>query len=327
MATPTAELPVRARLQRALGLGHGSAADKAFRWGTGALAAGILLLAGVILWELWSGAQLALDEFGVGFLTSSEWDPVADHFGAWPFVVGTLLTSAVALLIALPVSLGIAILLSEYAPGWLRDPLSFLVELLAAIPSVVYGLWGLFVLAPVMRDVVIPGIETSPLGALPLFGDPLLGLSMLTASVVLAIMVIPIVAAISREVLLAVPVQQREAALALGMTRWEAVRHVTLAYGRAGIFGAAILGLGRALGETMAVTMLIGNRVEVSLDLFQPGYTMSAVIANEFAEAVTKIHVSALVLVGLVLFVMSLAVNVGARALVRKMKHSGGGAV
>jgi phosphate transport system permease protein len=247
-----------------------------------------------------------------------------DSFGALPFIAGTLLTSTLALLIAVPVSLGIAILLSEYAPAWLRDPLSFLVELLAAIPSVVYGLWGLFVLAPFMRDTVNPAIEASPLGQLPFFGSPGLGLSMLTASVVLAIMVVPIVAAISREVLLAVPGSQREAALALGLTRWEAVRHAVLSYGRAGIFGAAILGLGRALGETMAVTMLIGNQPRLTFDFFEAGYSMSAVIANEFAEAVTPVHVSSLVAVGLLLFLLSFIVNMGARLLVRRIKHAGG---
>jgi phosphate transport system permease protein len=297
------------------------------RWASGAAAAGLLLLALVILLELWDGAQPALRAFGFSFLTGSDWDPVLESYGALPFIVGTLLTSALALLIAVPVSIGIAVLLAEYAPSWLRDPLSFLVELLAAIPSVVYGLWGLFVLAPVVRDVFAPAIESSPLGLLPFFGSPALGLSMLTASVVLAIMVIPIVASISREVLLAVPVSQREAALALGLTRWEAVRHAVLGYGRAGIFGAAILGLGRALGETMAVTMLIGNQPRLTFDYFEPAYTMSAVIANEFAEAVTPMHVSALVAVGLVLFLLSLVVNVGARLLVRRMKHAGGGAV
>lgn len=301
-----------------------SASDRAFRWVTTGFAAGLLLLGAIILVELATGSELALGEFGFGFLTSSAWDPVNDQFGALPFIAGTLLTSALALLLAVPVALGIAILLAEYAPERLRDPLSFLVELLAAIPSVVYGLWGMFVLAPIMRDTVNPAIEASPLGALPIFGATLLGLNMLTASVVLAIMVIPIVAAISREVLLAVPGSQREAALALGLTRWEATRHAVLAYGRAGIFGAAILGLGRALGETMAVTMLIGNQPQLTFDFFQPAYSMSAVIANEFAEAVTPIHVSALVAVGLLLFLLSLVVNVAARVLVRRMKHAGG---
>jgi phosphate transport system permease protein len=311
----------RARLPRR---GGEPLADRAFRGATGAFAAGLLLLAGIIFWKLWDGAQLALGRFGVGFLTSSEWDPVNDVFGAVPFIAGTLLTSALALLLAVPVSLGIAILLAEYAPAWLRDPLSFLVELLAAIPSVVYGLWGLFVLAPFMRDTLNPAIESSPLGALPIFGTPLLGLSMLTAALILAMMVVPIVAAISREVLLAVPGSQREAALALGLTRWEATRHAVLAYGRAGIFGAAILGLGRALGETMAVTMVIGNQVQLTFDYFQPAYTLSAQIANQFAEAVTPLEVSALIGLGLTLFVLSLVVNVGARMLVRKMKHAGG---
>jgi phosphate transport system permease protein len=302
--------------------------DRAFRALTGAFAAGLLALAVVVLWELGTGAAPALGKFGLGFFAGSQWDPVNDAYGALPFIAGTLLTSAMALLIAVPISLGIAILLAELAPEWLRTPLSFLVELLAAIPSVVYGLWGVVVLAPVMRDAIDPAIKASPLGLTPFFQDPGLGVSMLTASVVLAIMVIPIVAAISREVLLAVPVNQREAALALGLTRWEAIRHAVLSYGRAGIFGAAVLGLGRALGETMAVTMLIGNRPQITLDFFQSAYTMSAVIANEFGEAVQgSLQQSSLVAVGLALFLLSLAVNVGARALVRRMQHAGGGSI
>jgi len=327
-ALPAADVEATAALpsSRSLVGARRRLGDKAFRGLTALFALALLGLAAVILYQLAIGAAPAFRAFGPGFVLRSTWDPVRDQFGAFPFIAGTLLTSAMALLIALPVSTGIAVFLAEYAPSWLRDPLSFLVELLAAVPSVVYGLWGIFVLAPVMHDVVDPAIEASPLGWLPFFGTPFLGLNMLTASVVLAIMVIPIVAALSREVLLAVPVSQREAALALGMTRWESIRHAVLAYGKAGVFGAAILGLGRALGETMAVTMLIGNQPKATLDFFQPGYTMSAVIANEFAEATGGLQLSSLVAIGLVLFVLSFVVNVGARLLVRRMKHAGGAA-
>jgi phosphate transport system permease protein len=238
-----------------------------FRHLTGALAASVLALAVVIVWQLWTGSRGAWSEFGLGFITSSTWNPVRGEFGALPFVTGTLLTSGMALLIAFPISIGIAILLSEYLPGPLREPLIFIVELLAAIPSVVYGLWGIFILAPLMQAHLIPFIAASPLGWLPIFGEAGPGYTMLTASVILAIMIIPIIASLSREVFLAVPRDQKEAALALGMTRWEAVRNVSLAYGLPGIFSAGILGLARAMGETMAVTMTIGNRVAVTTDL------------------------------------------------------------
>jgi len=289
-----------------------------FQYLTGALAALVLGLAVLIAVQLWLGSRGAWSEFGLGFITSSSWNPVRGEFGALPFIAGTLLTSMMALAIALPVSLGIAILLSEYLPGPLRDPLIFMVELLAAIPSVVYGLWGIFVLAPLMQTRVIPMIAASPLGWLPFFGEPGPGYTMFTASVILAIMIIPIIASLSREVLLAVPRDQKEAALALGMTRWEAVRNVSLAYGLPGIFSAAVLGLARAMGETMAVTMTIGNRAALTADFFEPAYTMTAIIANEFREAATEIHVSALVAIGLVLFGLSFVVNALGRILIRK---------
>jgi phosphate transport system permease protein len=289
-----------------------------FRYLTGGLAALVLGLAVLIAVQLWLGARGAWSTFGLGFITSSAWNPVRGEFGALPFIAGTLLTSLMALVIALPVSLGIAILLSEYLPGPLRDPLIFVVELLAAIPSVVYGLWGIFVLAPLMQARVIPFIAATPLGRLPIFGEPGPGYTMLTASVILAIMVIPIIASLSREVFLAVPRDQKEAALALGMTRWEAVRNVSLAYGLPGIFSAAVLGLARAMGETMAVTMTIGNRAALTADFFQPAYTMTAIIANEFREAATEIHVSSLIAIGLVLFGLSFVVNVMGRLLIMK---------
>jgi phosphate transport system permease protein len=291
-------------------------AQRWFRYLTGALALVVVALIGLVLYELWVGSRPAWQEWGLAFVTRTEWDPVRGEFGAFPFIVGTLLTSLMALAMALPVSLGIAILLTEYAPRAVRDPLIFLVELLAAVPSVVFGLWGIFVLAPLMQRHIMPAIAASPLGLLPFFGEPGPGYTLFTASVILAIMIVPIIASLSREVLLAVPRDQKEAALALGATRWEAVRHVVLAYGKPGLFSAAILGLGRALGETMATTMTIGNKLGLSMDYFQPGYSMTAIIANELREAATEIHVSALVAVGLILFVLSFVLNTAGRLLV-----------
>jgi phosphate transport system permease protein len=283
----------------------------------------VVALIGLVLYELWAGSRPAWDEWGLSFVTRTQWDPVRGEFGALPFVAGTLMTSLMALAIALPISLGIAILLTEYAPSALRDPLIFVVELLAAVPSVVFGLWGIFVLAPLMQRHVMPAISTSPLGLLPFFGEPGPGYTLFTASVILAIMIIPIIASLSREVLLAVPRDQKEAALALGATRWEATRYVVLAYGRSGLFSAAVLGLGRALGETMATTMTIGNKLGLTVDFFQPGYSMTAIIANELREAATEIHVSALVAVGLVLFVLSFVLNTVGRFLVLRLGRVG----
>jgi phosphate transport system permease protein len=291
-------------------------AQRWFRYLTGALALVVVALIGLVLYELWVGSRPAWQEWGLAFVTRTQWDPVRGEFGALPFIVGTLLTSMMALAMALPVSLGIAILLTEYAPRAVRDPLIFLVELLAAVPSVVFGLWGIFVLAPLMQRHIMPAMAASPLGLLPFFGEPGPGYTLFTASVILAIMIVPIIASLSREVLLAVPRDQKEAALALGATRWEAVRHVVLAYGKPGLFSAAILGLGRALGETMATTMTIGNKLGLSLDYFQPGYSMTAIIANELREAATEIHISALVAVGLILFVLSFVLNTAGRLLV-----------
>jgi len=240
---------------------------------------------------------------------------VAEQFGAFPLIFGTLLSSLIALAIAVPLSLGVAIYLTEFAPRVLRQPVASVIGLLAAIPSVVYGLWGIFVLVPVLRKTAFPFLRDT-LGFLPLFQGPIYGPSMLAAGIILAIMVMPYVMSVSREVLLAVPNSQREAALALGATRWEAVVTAVLPYARSGIVGAVILGLGRALGETMAVTMLIGNRHEIAASLFAPGYTMAAAIANEFSEAATDLHFSALTYVAFVLFVVTVVVNAGARLLI-----------
>jgi phosphate transport system permease protein len=230
-------------------------------------------------------------------------------------VFGTLLSSFLALLIAVPLSLGVAIFLTEFAPMRIRQPVAFVIGLLAAIPSVVYGLWGIFVLIPLLRTTVFPFLE-GVLGFLPFFEGPIYGPSMLTAGIILAIMVMPYIMSVAREVLVAVPNSQREAALALGATRWEAVRTAVLPYARSGIFGAIILGLGRALGETMAVTMVIGNRHEISASLFAPGYTMAAAIANEFSEAVGDLHLAALAYVALLLFAVTVIVNAAARLLI-----------
>jgi phosphate transport system permease protein len=280
-----------------------------FRHVTGALAALVVLVALVIVWQLWVDSLPTWREWGLSFIIRTEWDPVRGEFGALPFVVGTLLTSGMVLVIALPISLGIAILLSEYAPRQLRDPLIFVVELLAAVPSVVFGLWGIFVLAPLVQQYVAPAIAGSPLGLLPIFGPAGPGYNLFTASLILSIMIIPIIASLSREVLIAVPRHQKEGALALGATRWEATRHVVLAYGRPGIFSAAVLGLGRALGETMATTMTIGNSLGMTIDYLQPGNSMTAIIANELREAASAMHVSSLVAIGLVLFVLSFVLN------------------
>ena len=279
-----------------------------------------------ITWELGIGAWPALRQFGFGFLTSSTWDPVREVFGAAPAIYGTIVSSLVALLIATPLALGVAIFLSEFAPGWLRQPVAFLVDLLAAIPSVVYGLWGIFVLLPLMREYLMPFLrDTLHLGGTPLFSGPAYGPSMLAAGVILAIMVLPYISSVSREVLLAVPRSQREAALALGATRWEAIRGAVIPYARSGIVGGVILGLGRALGETMAVTMLIGNRHEIAASLFAPGYTMASLIANEFAEASGDLHLSALMAVGFTLFVITILVNALARWLVWRVTRGAGG--
>ncbi|MDT7687797.1 MAG: phosphate transport system permease protein [Acidobacteriota bacterium] len=264
--------------------------------------------------EMGSNARLALSEFGLSFLTSREWNPMRGKFGALPFVYGTVVSSLLALVIAVPISLGVAVFLVEQAPRRLARPLAFLVELLAAIPSVVYGLWGIFVLAPTLREHVEPPLQRW-LGWLPFFQGTVTGIGLFTGGCILAIMVTPIITSVVRDVLAAVPASQREAALALGATRWETTR-VVLANGAAGIAGAIILGLGRAVGETMAVTMVIGNRPQISASLFEPSYTIASVIANEFTEATGDLYLSALVELGLVLLLVTFIVNGAARLLV-----------
>ena len=299
--------------------------DRIFRGFLTLLAATVPVLLILLLQQLWHGSAPAIHRYGLHFLVDSTWDPVADEFGALPLIAGTLLSSALALLIAVPLSLGVAIFLTEFAWPPIRGPVTFLIEMLAAVPSVVYGLWGVFVLIPFLRATIFPFLRTT-LGFLPFFQGPIYGPSMLSASIILAIMVMPFIMSVSREVLLAVPTSQREAALALGATRWEAAWTAVVPYARSGIIGAVILGLGRALGETMAVTMLIGNTHDISASLFAPGYTMAAAIANEFAEATTDIHLAALSYVGLVLFGVTLLVNAGARLLIWRLARKSGGA-
>jgi len=292
-----------------------SPADRLFRATVMTVALSVLFIAGVIAYELLRNSQLPIEKFGWSFLWRTIWDPVAEQFGALPFLYGTLVTSALALLIAVPVGLGVAIFLSELAPRWLSDPVTFLVELLAAIPSVIYGLVGIFVLVPWVRSFLEP-VLSSTLGFLPFFKGAPYGVGMLTAGLVLATMVIPFIVSVSREILMAVPRSQREAILSLGATQWEMVRIAVLPYARSGIMGSVFLALARALGETMAVTMVIGNRPEIRLSLFEPGYTMAAVIANEFTEATSDLYVQTLIEIGLVLFAVTILVNAVARLLI-----------
>jgi phosphate transport system permease protein len=296
--------------------------DRVYQGSITAFALGIPLLLCCIAVAVGAAAWPAFRTFGLSFLTSSRWDPVAGVFGAAPAIFGTVVSSFVALLIATPLALGVAIFLSEFAPRCLRQPVAFLVDLLAAVPSVVYGLWGIFVLIPLLREHVMPFLaDTLGLGNTPFFSGPAYGPSMLAAGLILGIMVLPYISAVAREVLLAVPRSQREAALALGATRWEAVWGAVLPFARSGIVGGVILGLGRALGETMAVTMVVGNRHEISASLFAPGYTMASLIANEFSEATNDLHLSALMAVGATLFAVTLVVNAGARWLVWRVSR------
>jgi phosphate transport system permease protein len=293
--------------------------DVAFRVVLTVFGVAVIVLVAAIAFVLTGAAMPAIRHFGPAFLWTSRWDPVHNVFGALPFIFGTVASSALALLIAVPISLAVAIYLVEIAPAQTAIVLSFMVELLAAIPSVILGLWGIFILAPWVRSAVEPFLSTT-LGWLPLFSGPRYGIGLLAAGIILAIMIIPIVSAVARDVLRAVPLEQREAMYALGATRWEVISRAVLPYGRVGIIGGVILGLGRALGETMAVTMVIGNRAQISPSLFQPAYTIAAVLANEFTEATTDLYVSALIEIALVLFIVSLIVNALARWLVTRVQ-------
>ena len=286
--------------------------------GTGAFALVLIVIVAGIGVELYRQSRLSIAEFGFQFWMTDIWDPVAGQFGARPFIWGTMYSSVLALLISTPIALGIAIYISELAPNWQKRPLVFLTELLAAIPSIVYGLWGVFVLVPLVRQLEVNTPEF--LKGIPLFSGPPLGVGMLSAALILAIMVIPFSSSVAREVLRAVPQAQREGAYALGATRWEAIR-MALFYARTGIIGAVMLGFGRALGETMAVTMVIGNNPQITTSLYAPQYTMAAVLANEFTEATEDLHLHALVEIGLVLFIMTLAINSLSRLLIWSMNR------
>jgi len=289
--------------------------DVFFGWAMRLCGLAVVALLGLIVYQLVVGSQLSWHAFGCKFFGQSDWNPVSDQYGALPFMYGTVVSSLLALVIAVPLSIGVAVFITEMCPAGLRGILSFTTELLAAIPSVVYGLWAIFVLVPMLRAYVQPFLAKT-LGWTGLFSGPPYGIGMLAAGVILAIMIIPIISSITREVLTVIPQHQREAVLALGATRWEMIRMGVLRNARAGIVGAIILGLGRALGETMAVTMVIGNRPEIAKSLFAPGYTMASVLANEFTEATGNLYLSALIEIGLALFFVTIVVNALARLMV-----------
>ena len=291
--------------------------DSAFKWLTLLMALTIFVLIGLIGYELMLGAKASMHQFGWHFLVSSDWDPVNDVYGALPFIFGTLVSSLLALLIAVPISVATAVYLTELAPLWVRQPLIMFIELLAAVPSVILGLWGIFVLVPFLRDPIFPFLQKY-LGFLPLFKGPTyIGFSMLAGGMIVAIMIIPIITSVSREILRSVPGLQREAAYALGATRWEVTRIAVLSYAKKGLFGAVILGLGRALGETMAVTMVIGNSAQISASLFAPANTLASVIASEFNEATGTLYPSALFELGLVLLGVTVVVNILAQLMLK----------
>jgi phosphate transport system permease protein len=277
------------------------------------LSVGVLIV--LVGFTLWRGASMSVHHFGLGFLTGSKWDPVQEVFGALPFIYGTLVSSLIALVIAVPLSIATAVFLTELAPPRVRQPIVSVIEMLSAVPSVIFGLWGIFVLIPWLRMHLFPWLQKL-FGFLPLFQGPNYGVSMLAAGIVIAIMILPIITSISREIRRSVPDLQREAAYGLGATRWEVTRIAVLSYAKRGLFGAVVLGLGRALGETMAVTMLIGNRPEISASLLAPGYTLASVIANEFSEATTDLYLSALFEIALVLFGVTILTNILAQLLI-----------
>src|SRR3954471_13991846 len=282
---PTGSVAARMKLPSRLG-------DHAFEWLTLGMALAVVALVFLVGWQLARGSTLAIQRFGFHFLTSSTWDPGAEQFGALPFIYGTIVSSLIALIIAVPLSIATAVFLTELAPLRIRQPLVSLIEMLAAIPSVILGLWGIFVMVPWLRDYPFAFLKRT-LGWTPFFSGPVYGTSMLAGGIIIAIMIMPIITSVSREILRSVPNLQREAAYALGATRWEVTRIAVLSYAKNGLFGAIILGLGRALGETMAVTMVIGNRPEISKSLLAPGYTLASVIANEFTEATSEVYISA----------------------------------
>ncbi len=315
-----------ARLWRAILHGNEvNGPDRVFRGITALFAVLAVLALGAMAWVMFREAVPAIKQFGWGFITGTDWDPVQDSFGALPFIFGTIVSSILALVLAVPVALGIAIYLAELAPPWLRRPLGFLVELLAAIPSVIYGLWGVLVLAPWLRDSIQPFFAKT-LGFLPFFEGTPRGYGMMAGVLILAIMILPTIASVSRDVLEAVPDSIREGALALGTTRWEMVRKAVLPCAKSGVVGAVILGLGRALGETMAVTMVIGNRADISFSLFAPSHTLASVLANEYAEASGDLYHASLMEIALILFGVTVVLNILARLLIWRVGRVPSGA-
>jgi phosphate transport system permease protein len=296
-------------------------ADKAFEWLTLAMALAVVVLVFLVGWQLARGSELSIKRFGFHFLVTSDWDPVAEHFGALPFIYGTIVSSLIALIIAVPLSIATAVYLTELAPLWIRQPLTSLIEMLAAIPSVILGLWGIFVMIPWLRDYPFPFLKKY-FAWTGLFTGPIYGICMLAGGIIIAIMILPIITSVSREILRSVPGLQREAAYALGATRWEVTRIAVLSYAKRGLFGAIILGLGRALGETMAVTMVIGNTPQIAASLLKPGYTLASVIANEFTEATTDLYLGTLFEIGLVLFGITIIANLIGQLLLRTLKTS-----
>jgi len=296
--------------------------DRAFKGLTFLMALSVFVLIILIGYELAHGSSIAIHQFGWRFLISSDWDPVSEKFGAVPFIFGTLVSSAIGLIIAVPLSIATAVYLTELAPLWIRQPLTIFIELLAAVPSVILGLWGIFVMVPWLSGHLFPWLQ-KVLGFIPLFQGPIYGPSVLAGGIIVAIMILPIITSVSREILRSVPGLQREAAYALGATRWEVTRIAVLSYAKKGLFGAVILGLGRALGETMAVTMVIGNSPQIAKSLFAPGYTLASVVANEFSEATTDTYLSALFEIGLVLLGVTVAVNALAQLLLKTFAGPG----
>jgi len=315
---PPIQVPPRSgRLRIAIGQGQGRIADRAFQIGVGLAAIAIVLSALGLAFTMLQDGFMAFTTFGPTFIVSTSWNPVTHIFGVLPAIYGTFATSVIALILALPVGIGAAIFLAEIAPRWLADPVAFLIEMLAAIPSVIIGLWGLFVVVPVIRQ--FEATVGRSLSFIPFFSGPAYGIGLLAAGVILAIMILPILTAVTRDVLRAVPISQREAMLALGATRWETIWRAVLPYGRSGIAGAIILGLGRALGETLAVSMVIGNMYQITPSLFAPATTLASLIATQFREADTELYLSALVAAGFVLFVITMTVNILARLMIWRL--------
>jgi phosphate transport system permease protein len=320
-ATATASLVDEPARARPLMRPPSRFADKAFEWLTLGMALIVVVLVFLVGWQLARGSELSIKKFGFNFLATSTWDPVAEQFGALPFIYGTIVSSLIALIIAVPLSIATAVYLTELAPLWIRQPLTSLIEMLAAIPSVILGLWGIFVMIPWLRDYPFPFLKKY-LAWTGLFTGPIYGVCMFAGGIIIAIMILPIITSVSREILRSVPDLQREAAYALGATRWEVTRLAVLSYAKRGLFGAIILGLGRALGETMAVTMVIGNTPQIARSLFAPGYTLASVIANEFTEATTDLYLQSLFEIGLVLFGITIVANLIGQVLLRTLKAS-----